>query len=359
MNQENEMMERIESYLEGRLDDAAKAQFEQEMAADPSFAAKVASHAQVIQALRSYGQRMQMKQELGRIHSEIQAEGREKGKVIPLWKKYYPTAAVAAAVSAVMVITLLTTTEFWIGWRKPKAVYKELKRDLEKIQRAQQAIIKDIKSKDDTQEYNPGKYGGTGFAISPEGYLVTSYHLIKDAAQLVIENSKGQVYKVRSFYADPTHDLAILKVEDSTFRSFGPIPYPLRSGEADLGERIFTLGFPKEDIVFGEGSISSKSGYEDDTVAYQVSVPVNPGNSGGPVFDDNGSLVAVISGKQLNTDGAAFAIKAEYLLETINGIPKDSLKAPFKFPRNSLMGKNRVKQLKTIRDLVFIVKVYN
>lgn len=362
MRLENEYIDRMELYLDGQLSEAERVELEKEIAENPLLSERFEEHSGFYTAMKVYRERTLLKNRLSSFHTEMEVENsKQSPKIIRLWKKHYPNMLVAASVAAITVLCMLLTSDFWIGWQKPKAVYRELRRDMEKIQKAQQAIIKDIKSKDTTpvKDYNPGKYGGTGFAISSNGYVVTSYHLIRDAESLTIENKKGQSYTVKPFFTDPDHDLAILKVSDSSFKSFGTIPFLVKSKEADLGERIFTLGYPREDIVFGEGSVSSKSGYEGDTISYQVSVPVNPGNSGGPVFDENGNLVAVISGKQLNTDGAAFAIKAGYLLDAIGSIPKDSLKIPLRLARANTMPKGRSRQLKTIENLVFVVKVYN
>src|SRR5690606_40165367 len=107
-----------------------------------------------------------------------------------------------------------------------------------------------------------------------------------------------------------------------------PLSYMISSAEANLGEEVFTLGFPREDIVFGEGSISALSGYRQNPNAYQVSVPVNPGNSGGPLFNDRGDLVGIISGIQTETMGAAFAIKCSELPSVIDSQNTDSLSSP-------------------------------
>src|SRR5690606_23670002 len=138
-----------------------------------------------------------------------------------------------------------------------------------------------------------------------------------------------------------------------------PLSYMISSAEANLGEEVFTLGFPREDIVFGEGSISALSGYRQNPNAYQVSVPVNPGNSGGPLFNSKGDLVGIISGIQTETMGAAFAIKSSVLLSVIDSLETDSLSAPLVLPKqNTLKGLSTVDKVKKWKDHVFIVRVY-
>ena len=125
-----------------------------------------------------------------------------------------------------------------------------------------------------------------------------------------------------------------------------------------LGESVYTLGFPREDIVYGEGSVSSRTGYEGDSASYQVSIPVNPGNSGGPLFDQNGFLIGMISGKQTEMDAAAFAVKSNYIKNRIDSLTSMSGAGNTIRP-NLLFGFSRPQQIKKLEGFVFNVKVYN
>jgi S1-C subfamily serine protease len=123
---------------------------------------------------------------------------------------------------------------------------------------------------------------------------------------------------------------------------------------------VYTLGFPREDMVFGEGSLSSKTGFEGDTTSYQISIPLNPGNSGGPLLDSQGNLIGVISGQQLDQQGASFAVKSAYLKQLVEQLSQDSLEVPIKLSnKNYLAGTSRPDQLKKIKDYVFVIRVYN
>ncbi|RZK59119.1 MAG: serine protease [Pedobacter sp.] len=122
---------------------------------------------------------------------------------------------------------------------------------------------------------------------------------------------------------------------------------------------VYTLGYPKDDVVLGDGYVSSKTGLNGDTVAYQVAIPVNPGNSGGPLLDNSGNVVGVINGKETKTDGAAFAVKSKYIMEALNAIPQDSLSRRVAYgKRSSLLGLKRNQQVQKIQDYVFMIKVY-
>jgi S1-C subfamily serine protease len=204
---------------------------------------------------------------------------------------------------------------------------------------------------------NPGQYSGTGFAISGNGYLATNIHVIKDADSIYVETNKGEAYKATLVYEDKTCDLAILKILDSTFK-LPPPPYRLKNIQAPLGDEVYTLGYPRDEIVYGKGYISSETGFRGDSNAYQIAIPVNPGNSGGPLIDSKGQVLGIITGKESPSDDVAFAVKSSFLINMLDSLPKD-------FNRNALVkphaprSQNRVDQIRQLQPYIFLVKVYN
>ena len=366
-----EAYKQIEKYLNGQLDAQALSDFEQQLATDPFLSEELRQFKEVSSTLRFYNQRKALKQKLAAIHEEMEPRakplvtpfgGKEKRRIF--WNQHYATIAVAASVAILTVFGTLLSVDLWRSMGKQQAArYSALRREVEGIKKSQRDIIRGITvpgTKTVPKEYNPGNFSGTGFAISADGYLVTSYHVISGADSVFIENRAGERYKVKSIFRDKTHDLAILKIEDAGFTSFANLPYAFKSSESELGEKVYTLGYPREDMVFGEGSLSSRSGFEGDTTSYQVSIPVNPGNSGGPLLDNQGNLIGVISGKQLDQQGAAFAVKSAYLKQLIAQLSNDSLDSPIRLPhKNQLAGTSRTKQLKRIEDFIFVIKVYN
>jgi S1-C subfamily serine protease len=110
-----------------------------------------------------------------------------------------------------------------------------------------------------------------------------------------------------------------------------------------------------DEIKFTDGKISSKSGYQGDITTYQISVPIQPGNSGGPLFDEKGNLVGITSSginKQI-ADNANYAIKTSYLKLLI-----DSIDDKIEFPKSNEMGNLSVtEQIKTISEYVVLIKV--
>jgi TPR repeat protein len=180
---------------------------------------------------------------------------------------------------------------------------------------------------------------GTGFFITDDGYLISNYHVVKDATKVRLLTSAGKVdAKVVSM--DAANDLALLKA-DGTFPSLPISP----SRTAQLGGTVATIGFPDIGLQgfapkLAKGEIASLSGAADDPRYFQISVPVQPGNSGGALVDDRGNVIGIVSAK-LNASAALaasgalpenvnYAVKSSLLLSFLESVPTVSakLKAP-------------------------------
>lgn len=366
---ERETIALIEKYLHGEMSLAERQAFETSLQADAGLAERYREYQELTGTFRAFHQRQSLKEKLNQIHALMEEEAAaelpalEPAVVQSLWRQHYSSIAVAASMILFTVLMGLLSMNMWRTTdKKQTAGYQELRREVERIKKNQRDIIREFTQAEPEPrpEVHPGNFSGTGFAITPDGYLITSYHVVKGADSVFIVNGKGVRYKVKNVYQDPERDLALLQVDDPAFSSFGKLPYTLKRSPVDLGERVFTLGFPREDLVYGEGSISAQTGFAGDSLSYQISVPVNPGNSGGPLLDARGNLVGVISGKQMELVGTSFAIKSRYLLELLDQLPADSLKTAVKLPKtNHLSGASRTQQLQKLQDFVFVVRVYS
>lgn len=202
---------------------------------------------------------------------------------------------------------------------------------------------------------------GTGFAISTNGLIVTNYHVIEGASNILVTNSLefSKRYKAEILLTDKINDLAILRVSDVSFKELSSIPYVIRTSLSDVGERVFALGFPLIssmglEVKLTDGVISSKTGFKGDVTTYQISAPVQPGNSGGPLFDSKGNLIGVINAKHKFAENASYAIKASYLKNLIDLLPYD-----LKLQTNSVLGgKSLSQQVNIIKEFVFIIESY-
>jgi S1-C subfamily serine protease len=173
---------------------------------------------------------------------------------------------------------------------------------------------------------------GTGSIITRNGYILTCYHIIRDAKSIVVTVGTTQ-HISQLVRTDPQHDLALLKI-DGIFPAIAFSP----KSSAEMGEEVFTIGFPNPTLQgvnakFTNGTVNSLSGLKDDPRLYQISVPVQPGNSGGALFDDKGNIVGVIvsmldAQTVFNKSGSYpqnvnYAIKSDYakaMLRTVPGL---------------------------------------
>lgn len=326
--------------------------------------------------LTEYGRRVRFKEqlkstagahqrmEIHTFHQESMEKKSRKNKNKQLWNRIIISTVAAAAIAIMTAFGTLWLSGYYRTMEKNSSNYRELRRDMNTVKRdvsKQNMVLRDISGNvigGDPASIN--NYGATGFLISTDGYVVTNHHVVNGADSVHLQNAKGESYQARVIYMDSHSDLAILKINDSTFQAMKTIPYAFKEQASELGEDVFTLGFPRDESVYGQGYLSSMSGYSGDTSAYQISIPLNPGNSGGPLLDSRGNIIGIISGKQAGSDGTAFAIKTKILSETLEQIPADSLDNPLLLPkkRSQLAGLPRTEQIKRIQDYVYIVKVY-
>ncbi|SEO22521.1 trypsin-like peptidase domain-containing protein [Bradyrhizobium sp. OK095] len=143
-------------------------------------------------------------------------------------------------------------------------------------------------------------YFGTGFVVSPNGHVVTNNHVIKGCAGDIKGNLTGEAaVTLRVVSSDANNDLALLQAPSTTtFKDFVRI----RDRSIRSGDSIIAIGFPyhgmlTSDFTVTTGIVSSLSGIRNDTRFLQISAPVQPGNSGGPLFDNTGQVVGVVTGK--------------------------------------------------------------
>jgi serine protease Do len=375
----------FEAYQRGELAPGARADLEARLGADVRLHQRYAEFEELTNTLRGYGERRRTRQTISELHTAMLAAeeaptpsqeastglthtvnprlriSRTEQKLREFWSGHRATMGVAASVAILAVFSTLLGIEWWRAAqvRPSQYGYSLMTREIAKLKQGQRAITAKLNGGASTTPIIENKYSGTGFALTADGYLVTSSHVIQGADSLLIEGRDHQRYHAETVYSDVKHDLAILRIKDAKFDGFGRLPYTFKSGEADLGERVYTLGYPREDVVYGEGALSSRSGFNGDTAFYQVSIPVNPGNSGGPLLDAQGNLIGVVSGRQDDAQSAAFATKSSYLVRLVDSLKNKQPAQPYHLPRaNQLAGAGRPQQLKRLQDFVFVVKVY-
>ena len=201
-------------------------------------------------------------------------------------------------------------------------------------------------------------WSGTGFALK-NGYIVTNYHVVEGAKSIQVRGVNGNSssdYTANVVATDKTNDLAIIKITDSRFGGFGAIPYAIKSQMVDVGEDIWVLGYPLTQVLGNEikltnGIISSRSGYQGDVATYQISAPVQPGNSGGPLFDPKGNVVGIVNAGVPGAENVGYAIKTSYLRNLA-----DSYSLSSSLPSsNSISSLPLKEQVKKVNNFVFLL----
>ena len=203
---------------------------------------------------------------------------------------------------------------------------------------------------------------GSGFILTSNGVIVTNYHVVEDANGIdVLINQNGEVktYKAKILISDKTNDISLLKIKDNSFIKFAALPYAVNTRILDVGTKVFALGYPMsnilgEEIKLTDGLISSKTGYQGDIVTYQISAPIQPGNSGGPLFDQNGNIVGITNAGVPDAQNVGYAIKTSYLRNLVDVAP-ETITLP---TQNSISGLSFTEKIKKLTPYVVLIKVY-
>ncbi len=359
------LLEAVERYLRGEMNDEEKRAFEDMRKSNPELDQMVVEHNFFLEEMDRYGEIKRFKANLYDTHHTLQENGEIKevnakgsGKIAYLWNRYKKVVAVAASIAGITAL-LISGITIAFSPKAPIRDIEELRRkvtSLEKKTNTQSLQINDVRKK--IEPGTPIKFGGTSFLVDNKGYLVTSAHVIQDATRIFVQNNKGDDFKAEIIFTDLEKDLAILRIVDEDFKSPGSLPYSIGRSSTELAEPVFTLGYPKDEIVYGEGYLSAKTGMKGDTMAYQISISANPGNSGGPVLNKNGEVIGILNARQTTAEGVVFAVKSKNIHRVVDEMKKKDSSQHIKLSSSSnLKGMDRVQQVKKIEDCVYMVKV--
>jgi len=246
-----------------------------------------------------------------------------------------------------------------------RSILDNFKRDLqndlneinEKLEKSNPVNIKKV---------NNNEWAGkcSSVIISKAGYIITNHHVIENADDIEVEfilNDEVQKYNAEIVQVDKTNDLAIVKIVDVNFDGVGELPYNFKTISSDVGTKVYAFGYPMALSIMGkeikvtDGMISSKTGFDGDITTYQITAPIQAGNSGGPLFDEKGNLIGINSSgiRKDIADNVAYSIKTSYVLSLIDILPK-SIELPSNTKLTSLP---LTEQIKEISKYVVLIKV--
>lgn len=243
--------------------------------------------------------------------------------------------------------------------------YNERARRQEAIEEARQQEEARKRQKEQEQAEEAKRkagWSGSGFALA-QGHIVTNYHVVENAKTILVKGIKGDFvteYRASVVAIDKVNDIAIIKISDDRFKGFGSAPYKIKRAMSDVGESVWALGYPMvgvmgDEVKFTDGKISARTGIQGDMSVYQISVPIQPGNSGGPLFDNNGNIVGITSSglnrEAFNSENVNYAIKTSYLYNLI----ESSMSASFLPQGTAMQGQSLTEKIKLAKKFVYII----
>lgn len=354
-----ELTIQIEKYLDGALSAEEAKKLELLLTADDRLAKELAFHQSLREGIKAYYERQQLKSKMAQWEEDKTFPIQQK-KQHNLWRP------IMAAASISLMITVGGVALYHFVYRNNidgeiKSELKDLSREVEKTSQEAgyaNAYIKSESNKKSNVTEKPS-FAATAFALTSDGYLVTNSHVVKDKKTVTIEQQQGQntiSYTAEVVETNKKLDFALLKIKDSSFTGFEKIPYSISDKNVTLAQKIYTMGFPKNDIVYSEGVISSLSGLKSDTMFYQINVIAAEGQSGSPVINEKGELLGVLTNKRRNADGETYCVKTKYILQHIDNLEKENKVNIKTNQRSKLAGKKLPDQVKAVMPFVFVVK---
>jgi len=364
---DNQLLETIERYLNGEMKADERKKFELLRKENAEVDSKVVEHKLFLTILKQYGERVELETRLNAIHDEVDIHTMKEDLmvhpiwIVQFWRNHHSKISVAASVG---IIAFFST--MWFSGKMNSNTNSEiigLKNRVERLDKSNTNLSRSINAIKSEKGGKPvvDKYSisATGFAITSDGLIATNYHVVEDANAVSVQNANGDTYKAEVLYTEPQHDIAILKVTDKTFEKLDAVPYTFKRAESALAEQISTYGYPEGFPAYNYGALSSLYGQNGDTLHYKITMPINFGNSGGPLWDAKGNVIGITDSKEAHFEGEHFAIKTKYLLDAIKNIPADSLGAKVVLnKKNTLSGLSEKQKVAKAKDFVFMVKVY-
>lgn len=223
-------------------------------------------------------------------------------------------------------------------------------------------LVKDLGSNGSSGDKPAYSKSGTGILLSTDGYLATNHHVVRDASEFLVSffiDGNPVEFKAKKVLEDVENDLAVLKIEDQAFVPLSKIRYSFKPQQSiNVGASVFSIGYPLQSILgkepkFVDGRISSKTGYKNSISTFQTTVPLQPGNSGSPLFNDRGELIGIMNSVVTNTENVSYGIKLSVLTNLIELLSK-----PIELPNTDFPEGVKMEELvKDVSRYVAFIKV--
>jgi serine protease Do len=359
------LLDAAERYLKGEMTEQEKNYFEELRKSNPEIDQLMVEQTWFLNELENYGNVKNFKHSLHEVDAKLTEEGvikkpvlNRKAKVVHLWNRHKRTIAVAASIAGIISVISMGLSALYNN-NKANPQLAQLSREVDNIKRDQRntnQALNEVQSKIKIEPGATPKSGGTGFLIDAKGYLITNTHVLKGQKQITATNDKGQIFLAKVCVRDDQRDIAILKIDDKDYKPQASLPYSLNK-TVKLAEPVYTLGYPKDEIVYGEGYLSSETGYKSDTLSYQIAIAADHGNSGGPVLNKHGDVIGILTNKF--EGGAVFAVKSMYVFNAVDSLKKTTAYNDIKLSSsNNIKKLTREDQVQKVNSCVFLIKSY-
>ncbi|MBD3636072.1 MAG: trypsin-like peptidase domain-containing protein [Crocinitomicaceae bacterium] len=359
MNEE-EKIALFDAYLRNELTDEDRRNFEQLLSNNQDLRAEFDDYSALAKDIYHGEEYGEIKADLQEIHRKLYPASR--GKSIFLRPRFYVPISIAASIALLFLIvnpwkmedgkTAFEDTNEYVELTNEEEAESDEGADdegspgeeVEDSATIEYNVDSNYSKLDETLalSFKPPK--GSCFMISNKGYFITSKHLVKKKKYAKIQQKDRNIaFYTEVIYRDSLLDFAILKCAEEKARDFKAVPFKFYRSQPSLGDDVFTLGYPKSDIVYTNGVVSSATGFRSDSMTYEISMPSNPGNSGAPLFTKKGDLVGMIIANNSKKQSVTYILKPVYIQERIS-----SLKDTF----NVDMSKNYSRRYSKTSDLI-------
>ena len=366
---DDKITEKIFIYFKDGLSAVEKFDFENKIKSDPKLSKDIDDYRSVLEGIKVFSTQKELKEKLNSIHSELNikeldANANETEKNVNMNNN--KSLVLPLLLSG--LIAVVVSFGFLKLWGQSTPQKSEINISEQSINSAQAEILDTTSKKEPVLIATNSAIGsalekgsiGSSLAISRSGLFVTSYSLLKEARSIhLISKSPNVVdYKAEIISSDVESDIAILKIKDPIFKELGYIPYKIATIETGLGQDVYTLGFPADNIKYAQGAVTAKNAQFNDSIRYELSIPATTGFYGAPIFSANGNLVGFMSGKNV-TNQSSYALKSTYFMKFAEKLNAASTGEKIFFsPQNDLFGRTRPEQVDLLKYFVFQVKVY-
>lgn len=350
--EEEETIAFFERCIYDQLTAEEMAEFKLRLATSEEFRTSFEAYVSFGEDIRAGFDYVKFKSQLGSIHHELYSPK----KAFFLRPLFYLPLGIAASIAFMVYINI----DF--GTSSDNLAYEQLTNSVESA--AEEETLDGGYGYEAAANYN-GNSGplndslprfqnlpkGTAFLISSQGYFLTSKHLVNSSNTIRLQQKElGLTFETKVIYTDSVADFAVLQCSPNLAATFSAIPYSANLQNRELGEDVFSMGYPKREIVYTKGVISSSAGFESDSNYFEVSLPSNSGQSGSPLFNDKGEFLGVITAKRMDQEAVTYVLKTELILHTLADSIINELKTPKKNKFDS-----KTDRIKTYHTFIFEV----